>query len=127
MIKEDFIIQTEVRRMLIRANIDYSKIDLGTVRGVVYLRGLFYLSRIPVGDEGRAKEFIAKTLYALEKKARSISGVTDVVFQFVNWKKEMGQWIPIQWTRKEERRGGQKAKEHEDKTNSDLQTDSEGA
>src|SRR4030043_1329809 len=82
MIKEDFIIQTEVRRMLIRANIDYSKIDLGTVRGVVYLRGLFYLSRIPVGDEGRAKEFIAKTLYALEKKARSISGGRVVVFKF---------------------------------------------
>ena len=127
MIKEDFIIQTEVRRMLIRANIDYSKIDLGTVRGVVYLRGFFNLSRIPLGDEGRAREFMAKTLYSLEKKVKNISGVTDVVFQFVNWKKEVGQWIPIQWKRKEERREGQKEKEHENKTNSDLQTDSEGA
>ncbi len=126
MLKEDFIIQSEVRRILVRANIDYSKIDLGTVRGVVYLRGFFNLSRIPVGDEGRAKEFIAKTLYAFEKKVKNISGVTDVVFQLVNWKKEIGQWNPIQWKRKEERREGQKEKEHEDKTNSDLQTDSEG-
>lgn len=126
MIKEDFIIQSEVRRMLVRANIDCTKIDLGTVRGVVYLRGFFNLSRIPVGDEGRAKEFITKTLYAFEKKVKHISGVTDVVFQFVNWKKEMGQWKSIQGKRKEERREGQKEKGHEDKTNSDLQTDSEG-
>lgn len=33
MIKEDFITQSEVRRMLIRANIDYTKVDFGTVRG----------------------------------------------------------------------------------------------
>jgi len=34
MIKEDFVIQSEVRRVLIRSNIDYAKIDFGTVRGV---------------------------------------------------------------------------------------------
>lgn len=126
MIKEDFIIQTEVRRMLIRANIDYSKIDLGTVRGVVYLRGYFNLSRIPMGDEGRAKEFIAKTLFSFEKKVKNISGVTDVVFQLDNWKKETGQWIPTQWKGMEERKEVRKEKEHEDKTNSVTQTDSEG-
>ncbi|OGP72819.1 MAG: hypothetical protein A2V86_08965 [Deltaproteobacteria bacterium RBG_16_49_23] len=128
MIKEDFVIQSEVRRMLIRSNIDYTKIDFGTVRGVVYLRGFFKLSRMPgEGDEGRVKDFLTKTLYSFEKKVRNISGVTDVVFQFVNWKKEIGQWIPTQWKRKEERREEKKEEKHEDKTDSDIQKDSEGA
>ncbi|MBM4349158.1 MAG: hypothetical protein FJ106_04640 [Deltaproteobacteria bacterium] len=101
--KDDFVIQSEVRRMLIRTNIDYTKIDFGTVRGVVYLRGLFKLSRIYAdgGEEG-VKEFTAKTLFTFEKKIRSISGVSDIVFQFINWRKEKGQWIPIEIKKKEE-------------------------
>jgi hypothetical protein len=132
MIKEDFVIQSEVRRMLVRSNIDYTKIDFGTVRGVVYLRGLLKLSRMPGdGDEGKVKDFLIKTLYSFEKKVRNIAGVTDVVFQFVNWKKEMGQWIPTQWKRKEEkkeeRREDKKEKKHEDKVDSDIPADPEGA
>lgn len=101
--KDDFVIQSEVRRMLIRTNIDYTKLDFGTVRGVVYLRGLFKLSRTYTdgGEEG-VKEFTAKTLFTFEKKIRSISGVTDIVFQFINWRKEKGQWIPIKIKKKEE-------------------------
>lgn len=101
--KDDFVIQSEVRRMLIRTNIDYTKLDFGTVRGVVYLRGLFKLSRIYTdgGEEG-VKEFTAKTLFTFEKKIRSISGVSDIVFQFINWRKEKGQWIPIEIKKKEE-------------------------
>lgn len=102
MIKEDFVIQSEVRRMLIRTNIDYTKLDFGTVRGVVYLRGLFKLSRVYTdGDEEAVKEFTAKTLFNFEKKIRSIPGVSDIVFQFINWRKEKGQWIPIEMKKKE--------------------------
>jgi hypothetical protein len=102
--EEDFVIQSEVRRMLIRTNIDYTKLDFGTVRGVVYLRGLFKLSRIYTdGDEEEVKEFTAKTLFSFEKKIRSIPGVSDVVFQFINWRKEKGKWIPIEVKKKEEK------------------------
>ncbi len=114
MIKEDFVIQSEVRRMLIRTNIDYTKIDFGTVRGVVYLRGLFKLSRIYTdGDEVKVKEFTAKTLFTFEKKIRSIAGVSDIVFQFINWRKEKGQWIPIELKKKKEEKD-------EDKTASSV-------
>jgi len=41
MLKEDFVIQSQVRRILVRTNVDYSKISFGTVRGVVYFRGFF--------------------------------------------------------------------------------------
>ncbi|MBS3918987.1 MAG: hypothetical protein KG012_08870 [Deltaproteobacteria bacterium] len=108
--KDDFVIQSEVRRMLIRTNVDYTKIDFGTVRGVVYLRGFFKLSRIYTdGSEEEAKEFIAKTLFTFEKKIRSIAGVSDVVFQFINWRKERGKWIPIEIRKKEEKNEDKKA------------------
>lgn len=111
--KEDFVIQTEVRRMLIRTNIDYTKLDFGTVRGVVYLRGLFKISRIYTdGGEDEIKEFTAKTLFTFEKKIRSIPGVSDIVFQFINWRKEKGQWISIESKKKEEK----KEEKDEDKT-----------
>jgi len=108
--KDDFVIQSEVRRMLIRTNVDYTKLDFGTVRGVVYLRGLFKLSRIYTdGDEESVKEFTAKTLFSFEKKIRSIPGVSDVVFQFINWRKEKGKWIPIEIKKKEEKDEDKKA------------------
>jgi hypothetical protein len=104
MIKEDFVIQSEVRRMLIRTSIDYTKVDLGTVRGVVYLRGTFRPIHLPAGNEETMRTYAVKTLFSFEKKIRSIPGVTDVVFQFINWRKEKGQWIPTRLMKKEEQR-----------------------
>lgn len=99
--------------MLIRTSIDYSKMDFGTVKGVVYLQGIFQVSRLYAeGDEEEKKEFTVKTLYSFEKKIRSISGVTDVIFQFLNWRKERGQWVPVEVKKKEE--------EDENKTESSL-------
>lgn len=113
MLKEDFVIQSDIRRMLIRTSIDYSKIDFGTVKGVVYLRGIFQVSRLYAdGDEEEKKEFTVKMLYSFEKKIRSVSGVTDVIFQFLNWRKERGQWVPVEVKKKEE--------EDENKTESSL-------
>ncbi len=101
--KEDFIIQSEVRRMLIRSNIDYSRIDYGTVKGVVYFRGFFRLPMAPEAHEEAKKTMTVKTLLSFEKKVRSIPGVVDVLFQFNNWRKERGQWIPTRSLRPEEK------------------------
>ncbi len=89
MLREDFVIQTNVRRILIRSNIDYSEITFGTVRGVVYIQGVF-----KVGSSKDTEDIIGKTLRSLEMKIRSIPGVVDVKFQLLNWKKEKGQWMP---------------------------------
>ncbi len=102
MLKEDFVIQSQIRRILVRSSVDYSKMSFGTVKGVVYLRGLFLLSRIYTGaenekdEESKAQEFTIKTLSSLEMKIRSVPGVVDVIFQFLNWKKERGKWIPVE-------------------------------
>jgi hypothetical protein len=97
MLKEDFVIQSEIRRILIRTNINYTKFNFGTVKGVVYLRGLFQISHHRSDeDEEKIKELTVKTLYSFEKKVRSTPGVSDVIFQFINWRKERGQWVPIE-------------------------------
>ena len=77
--------------------------DFGTVKGVVYIRGFFQISSIaPDTDEDRLKDLTAKTLYSFEKKVRNIPGVSDVIFQLLNWRKERGQWVPIEVVKKEE-------------------------
>jgi len=95
MLKEDFVIQSNIRRLLVRSNIDYSEMIFGTVKGVVYMRGFFKMARYYVGEgEDSVEEFTRKTLQSLEKRIRGIPGVTDIVFQLMNWRKEKGQWIP---------------------------------
>jgi hypothetical protein len=97
MLREDFIIQTNIRRILIRSTIDYSDITFGTVRGVVYVQGTFRLSGVSpdVGSQDDV-DVVSKTLRSFELKVRGIPGVIDVKFQFHNWKKEKGQWLPAQ-------------------------------
>jgi len=92
MLREDFIIQTNVRRILIRSNIDYSEITFGTVRGVVYIQGVFKVPHLD-GSSRDTEEIVAKTLRSLELKIRGIPGVIDVKFQLLNWKKDRGQWM----------------------------------
>ena len=99
MLKEDFVIQSNVRRVLVRTNIDYSNLIFGTVRGTVYIRGKFKLASYYSHDSDESVlDYEKKTLHTLEKNLRNIPGVADVVFQLLNWKKEKGQWNP----RKEE-------------------------
>ena len=95
MLREDFVIQTNIRRILIRSNIDYSEITFGTVKGVVYIQGNFRITGIPPDlDYKDSEDIMARTLRSLEAKIRSIPGVVDLNFQFRNWKKEKGQWKP---------------------------------
>ena len=115
MLKEDFVIQSNLRRMLIRTSIDYSRMDFGTVKGVVYIRGIFQIARLYTdGDQEEEIEFTAKTLYSFEKKIRSLPGVTDVIFQLLNWRKERGQWVPIEVEKEKEK------DDEENKTESNL-------
>ena len=118
MLNQDFVIQSNVRRLLVRSSIDYTTIDIGTVRGVVYLGGVFRMNglnpdRYEAKDEVTMKdgstsvkrqyEMMARTLYTLERRVRGVAGVQDVIFQFSNWKKEKGQWVSVKETERTER------------------------
>ena len=95
MLREDFVIQTNIRRILIRSNIDYSDLTFGTVKGVVYIQGTVKVSGTSSDSNSKdTEDIVSKTLRSLELKIRSIPGVVDVRFQFRNWKKEKGQWLP---------------------------------
>jgi hypothetical protein len=103
MLREDFVVQANIRRMLSRTDIDASQMDFGTVRGVVYIQGTFRLSRFsPSWDSDKVNQFAVNTLYLLEKKIRRIPGVSDVVFQLNNWKKEKGRWSNVEMTKEDE-------------------------
>lgn len=110
MLNQDFVIQSNVRRLLVRSSVDYTRIDIGTVRGVVYLGGVFRMSGINpdrfAGEDDaaikdasaivkRQHEMISRTLSTLERRVKGVPGVLDVVFQFSNWKKEKGQWVAV--------------------------------
>jgi len=117
MLEKDFAIQSSLRRVLVRTSINYSRMDFGTVKGVVYVRGVFQISYVsPDLDQDKLKDLTAKTLYSFEKKVRNIPGVSDVIFQLLNWRKERGQWLPIEVTKKEE----EDEEEDENKTESSL-------
>jgi hypothetical protein len=96
MLKEDFVIQSNVRQILIRSNIDYSRITFGTVKGVVYLRGTFK-SAFHRADQKMedAADYTISSLRSLEKKIKGIPGVIGIEFELTNWKKVGGQWTPI--------------------------------
>lgn len=118
MLKEDFVIQSNIRRILIRTSINYSRMDFGTVKGVVYIRGIFQTSlSSKEGEEEKMKNMTINTLYSLEKKVRGIPGVSDVIFQLLNWRKERGQWVPVEVKKVE---GEKKEEEDEDKMESNL-------
>ncbi len=95
MLREDFVIQTNIRRILIRSNVDYSNLTFGTVRGVVYIQGTVKVSGTSSDANSKdTEDIVSKTLRSFELKIRSIPGVVDVRFQFLNWKKERGKWLP---------------------------------
>jgi hypothetical protein len=104
MLKEDFAIQANIRQMLTRTEIDMSQMEFGTVKGVVYIKGTFRFSRSEASwGSDKVNDYTVQTLYSLEKKIRRIDGVSDVIFQFSNWRKEKGHWFHAKMVEKEEK------------------------
>ena len=118
MLIQDFTILSSVRRVLVRSNIDYTRIEVGTIRGVVYFSGAFRMSGVAPDRNKKDEpltyrhlplimkkhyELVARTLYALERRVKSVPGVQGVVFQFSNWKKASGQWMPVKESERKER------------------------
>lgn len=101
-LREDFAIQSNIRRMLSRGDVDASQMEFGTVRGVVYIQGRFRLSRMDeLWNSDKSNDYTANALYSLEKKIRRIPGVSDVIFQLSNWRKEKGHWFEVKMVKKE--------------------------
>jgi hypothetical protein len=107
MLKEDFVIQSNVKRILARSSIDYSEISFGSLNRVVYFRGFFRLRAIRIqGDPDlnkylKTQEYIARSLFTLEKRVKSIPDVKDVVFQLLNWERVKGRWIRMEQDKRE--------------------------
>ena len=90
---EDYRVNASVRSVLVKHWVDTSKIDYGTVNGVVYLRGIL---RRAYGRERLMDECIdnfALTLVrVVEEDIRRIPGVRHVMFKLADFAKEGGLW-----------------------------------
>ena len=90
---EDFRINAAVRTTLVRFWIDTSKLDHGSVNGVVYLRGRLRKETLRVGEEDPRDESLAFIARRLDRELRTIHGVRDVVCDFENLKRARGRWV----------------------------------
>ena len=92
---EDFRINAAVRTQLIRAWIDTTQIDHGTINGIVYLRGTLRRD-LPRNDPNQSgpDESLRLLAQRLERNIRAIRGVRDVVCNLENLARVKGQWMP---------------------------------
>ena len=91
----DYRLNAQIRVILVRRNIDLSKIEYGVTNSVVYVRGTVRTFTIRQGNDpsrDRLEELEAMT--RLEKSIRAIPGVKDVVFQMDHMVKVGWRWKP---------------------------------
>lgn len=81
-----------VRSVLVRHRIDLRKIDFGSFRGIIRIRGILY--RLCCGSH---IDFTPYQIEKLESELVRIRGVTKVYFDLTNWKKDSTeQWQAVE-------------------------------
>jgi len=92
-VSQDFRINAQVRALLVRQNIDLTKVEHGTTNGVIYLRGSLqsnYNGRKDDADDGRLNQI--RLVHLIERAFRRIPGVRDVVFKLDRMIKSGTRW-----------------------------------
>ena len=91
---DDYRINADVRRHLVRRWLDVDRLDIGTTNGVVYLIGTF--EPLVQGNAKRQSRqdtnSLIKLVVVVEKEIRRLRGVREVVFQLSNLKKRRKSW-----------------------------------
>lgn len=90
---DDYRINAAIRNTLVRFWIDTSRLDHGSVNGVVYLRGRIHKELLRPEEVDRETENLAFMLKRLERELRNIRGVRDVVCNLDNLMKVRGRWV----------------------------------
>ncbi len=87
----DHAVMNRARAVLLRRWIDTRPLDLGSVNGVVYVRGR--LRRNPLFpaqlDAGRDERAL---VHALERDLRAIEGVKDVILELEGFERREDHW-----------------------------------
>jgi hypothetical protein len=87
---EDNQITVAVRRRLVSAWVDVTRLNVRTTRGVVYVSG--YIKRMT----HEHSEMYPKLLHQLDLSLRSLKDVRDVRYNLENWERStFGSWLPL--------------------------------
>ena len=102
MAAEDYFINSKVKGILVRHNVDTGKCTCQTIKGKVYLRG--YLMKMGQSSRKRfvvvdnkvelnARDFNElQAAQKIEEEIMNITEVTDVFFDLDNVQKDRGRW-----------------------------------
>ena len=90
---EDYRLNAQVRALLVRRNVDLSKLEHGVTNQVIYIRGSLrpYFSRVGE-DLTEAKMNEVQLVTKLERLLRGLGGVKDVVFHLDRVEKVGWRW-----------------------------------
>jgi len=94
-VSQDFRINAQVRQLLVRRNVDLTKVEHGTTNGVIYIRGSLQSNYTGVhglesDDDARLDQL--RLIHIIERALRKITGVRDVVFKLDRLIKSGTKW-----------------------------------
>ncbi|NUN93183.1 MAG: hypothetical protein HUU04_05295 [Verrucomicrobiae bacterium] len=99
--QEDFRLQRLIEALLIRNYVDTRKLDVQVISGNVYLDGLFEVANTQIPSRGEEQRDVIEThhearraLLQVEQQIRAMSEVNGLYFNFRNWTKAGGGWVP---------------------------------
>lgn len=90
----DYRLNAQVRAVLVRRNIDLTKVEHGVTNSVIYIRGTIRSFFIESDDLSEAKLREVEQVKILEKLLRNLPGVRDVVFNLDRLTKVGSRWKP---------------------------------
>jgi hypothetical protein len=90
----DYRLNAQVRAVLVRRNIDLTRVEHGVTNSVIYIRGSIRSFFIECDDLSEAKMQEVEQVKVLEKLLRSLPGVRDVVFNLDRVRKVGSRWKP---------------------------------
>ncbi|MCK5534973.1 hypothetical protein KAI68_07645 [bacterium] len=93
-VKDDWKINTAVKRELVKRWIDPGKLRISTVKGVVNLKGVLTFTGKGQDDAG-VLTVVMGILKNLELAILAIPQVRSVHFKMEGWKKTGGRWAQI--------------------------------
>ncbi len=89
---EDYRINAAIRSLLTRCWVDTTRLDHGSVNGVVYMNGHLRKELLHQEDAGEQTEEMTLLLNRIEHELRNIRGVRDVMWNLENLTKVSGRW-----------------------------------
>ncbi len=90
---KDYVLQQQVRGILVRNFVDTRRLEFNVIGETVYLRGTFVLLyEHPQYNPSNDRTISGRVLMVVERELLRLAGVQGVEADFTNWVKVGGTW-----------------------------------